>query len=502
MAGTPPPTVPVPGLHRLGREIVALLASAEEDGLDPADYGVDRLRLAVDRAAATTLPSDATARLDAALGAALSRYLTDLRTGRVDPREIHQAYEPPSGAAFDVAAAIAAAMAAGVLAPAVQAATPVVPAYAALRGALARCRAMGAHEAWAEPLAPLPRPSQRGALPKVEPGQEWPGAASLARRLVAWGDLAAMPTPAPTALDDTLVEGLRAFQRRHGLTDDGVLGRATMAALQVTPAQRARQVALTMERLRWTPLMQGSRMIVVNLPEFVLRAYEVDPRGRIVVREQMKVIVGRALDTRTPQFDEAMRFIEFSPYWNVPDSIARKELVPRLRRDPGYFAREGFEFVDRAGRVVEGLTPGRLDAVLAGTLRLRQRPGERNALGDIKFVFPNRDSIFLHHTPATSLFARDRRDLSHGCIRVEHPVALARFVLQDEPGWTEARIREAMAAGTSTTQGLSRPLPVLITYGTALVLGGRLHFFDDVYGHDPVLEAALQRRVRPALPAP
>jgi murein L,D-transpeptidase YcbB/YkuD len=248
--------------------------------------------------------------------------------------------------------------------------------------------------------------------------------------------------------------------------------------------------------------MQGPRRIVVNLPEFVLRAYEVDPNGRIQVREQMKVIVGRALDTRTPQFDEAMRFVEFSPYWNVPDSIARKELVPKLRRDPGYYSRQGFEFVDRAGRVVDGLTTDRLDAVLAGTLRLRQRPGDRNALGDIKFVFPNRDSIFLHHTPATALFARDRRDLSHGCIRVEHPVALARFVLQDEPGWTEARIRAAMAAGTPTTQALSRPLTVLITYGTALVLGGRLHFFDDVYGHDRVLEAALRQRVRPALPLP
>jgi L,D-transpeptidase YcbB len=135
-------------------------------------------------------------------------------------------------------------------------------------------------------------------------------------------------------------------------------------------------------------------------------------------------------------------------------------------------------------------------------LRIRQRPGQRNALGDVKFVFPNNDNIYLHHTPTVGLFARDRRDFSHGCIRVEQPVALARFVLQDEPGWDESRIRAAMAAGTSTTQRLSQPLPVLISYGTALVLDGRLHFFDDIYGHDRVLQAALQQRRRPELPAP
>jgi murein L,D-transpeptidase YcbB/YkuD len=197
-----------------------------------------------------------------------------------------------------------------------------------------------------------------------------------------------------------------------------------------------------------------------------------------------------------------MRFIEFSPYWNVPPSIARGETVPRLRRDPGYFEREGFEFVDPAGRVLAASSPARLDAVLAGTLRIRQRPGPRNALGDIKFVFPNRDAIYLHHTPATALFERDRRDFSHGCIRVEQPVALARFVLEGEGGWDDARIRAAMAAGTSTTLRLARPLPVLIAYGTALVRDGRLHCFDDVYGHDRLLDTALRQRRRPALPTP
>jgi murein L,D-transpeptidase YcbB/YkuD len=260
----------------------------------------------------------------------------------------------------------------------------------------------------------------------------------------------------------------------------------------VTPAARARQIELALERLRWTPLMQGPRMVVINIPEFVLRAYEVND-GRISVRRQMKVVVGKALDTRTPLFDEDMRFIEFSPYWNVPPSIARSEVVPRLRRDPGYLVREGFEFVGADGQVRSTFAAAELDAVLAGRSRIRQRPGPRNALGDIKFVFPNSDNIYLHHTPATQLFERERRDFSHGCIRVERPLELATFVLQGMPAWTEERIRAAMDKRESVTLRLAEPVPVLIAYGTTLVKDGSIHFFDDIYGHDRALDAALRR---------
>jgi murein L,D-transpeptidase YcbB/YkuD len=286
---------------------------------------------------------------------------------------------------------------------------------------------------------------------------------------------------------------VKAFQQRHGLAADGSVGKATLAQLQVPPAARVRQIELMLERLRWTPLMQGPRMVVINIPEFVLRAYEVRD-GQISVRLEMKVIVGKAFSTRTPLFDEDMRFIEFSPYWNVPPSIARGETVPRLRRDPGYFEREGFEFVGPDGRVDRTLSAARLDAVLAGNARIRQRPGPNNALGDIKFVFPNRNHIYLHHTPATQLFERDRRDFSHGCIRVEQPVALAKFVLQGMPEWTEERIGQAMVQGTSATLRLADPVPVLIAYGTTLVKAGRTYFFEDIYGLDRLLDAALRER--------
>ncbi len=234
----------------------------------------------------------------------------------------------------------------------------------------------------------------------------------------------------------------------------------------------------------------------MNVPEFMLRAYTLEGR-RATLALQMRVIVGKALDTRTPLFAEDMRYIEFSPYWNVPPSIAQAELVPKLQRSPGYFARQGFEFVDGDGRALTTLTADNLDAVLRGRLRIRQRPGPANALGDIKFVFPNDENIYLHHTPSPGLFARPRRDFSHGCIRVEAPVALAGFVLEGVPEWDEIRIREAMARGTSSTLRLREPLRVVLAYNTVGVApDGRVMFHPDIYGHDAALDEAL-RRARP-----
>ncbi|HQR56869.1 MAG TPA: L,D-transpeptidase family protein, partial [Burkholderiaceae bacterium] len=365
--------------------------------------------------------------------------------------------------------------------------------------ALARYRALIDDPAWKSPLPPLPV-GARGSPPKLEPGQPYAGLGPLRARLVALGDLAPDAVLA-TIYDGAWVDAVMSFQRRHGLTPDGIVGKATLAQLNVPPGVRERQIVLSLERLRWTPLLQGPRMIVINVPEFVLRAYEV--RGdRILVRATMKVIVGKSMDTRTPLIEEQMRYIEFQPYWNVPPSIARGEVVPRLRRDAGYFDREGFEFVAAQGRVVETLTPGMLDAVLAGTARIRQRPGPRNALGDIKFVFPNRENIYLHHTPSVQLFERDRRDFSHGCIRVEQPVALAMFALDGMPDWTEARIRHAMTETSPSTVRLADPIPVVIAYATAIVKDGRIHFFDDIYGHDRRLDTVLRQPRPPLLTRP
>jgi murein L,D-transpeptidase YcbB/YkuD len=474
------------------RQAVEVLAAAASHGLQPQDYAPAALLEAVTLAGRGPRPDPAAvAQLEQGLTVAMQRYLKDVHVGRIDPQQIQLNFNPVRREAFDPAAYLQAALVAGRLPEAAREATPRMPAYERLREALARYRGLVDHPAWREPLPPLPvvRPARVG---KLEPDQAYVGLAQLADRLIAVGDLAPQPI-APALYEGPLVEAVKAFQLRHGLTGDGVIGKATLAQLQVTPAARVRQIELTLERLRWTPLMQGPRMIVINIPEFVLRAYEVRD-GRISVVQSMKVIVGKALDKRTPLFDADMRYIEFSPYWNVPPSIARAETVPRLRRDPGYFEREGFEFVGPDGRVDTRLSAASLDAVNAGQLRIRQRPGERNALGDIKFVFPNSGHIFLHHTPSTQLFGRDRRDFSHGCIRVEAPVALAQFVLNDMPEWTEERILQAMTKGESATLRLIEPVRVLIAYGTTLVKDGRIYFFDDIYGQDRLLDAALRQR--------
>ncbi|MBT9526824.1 MAG: L,D-transpeptidase family protein [Rhizobacter sp.] len=497
---------PTPQAH----EAVELLLGAASHGLEPEDYGASALQQHLARAAqADPLGAQAIAPLDQALTQGMERYLSDLYRGRVDPRRIHENYSVAWPRDFDAAAALQGALSAGRLSASARELWPRLPIYERFREALARYRALGDHPAWKEPLPPLPG-SKPGHVGKLEPGMPWGGTALLAQRLAALGDLpeqqpattppaettpppAPPAPPAPTYYESPLVNAVQAFQQRHGIAADGVIGRGTWAALQVTPAQRARQIELTLERMRWTPLMQGSRMVVVNIPEFVLRAYEVI-EGQIVVREEMKVIVGKVLDTRTPLFDEDMRYIEFAPYWNVPPSIARDETVPRLRRDPGYWGREGFEFVWGSGEVQTTLSAAGLDATLAGRARIRQRPGPKNALGDIKFVFPNSSNIYLHHTPSVGLFERERRDFSHGCIRVEKPVELAKFVLKDMPEWTEARILEAMGKEESFTLKLTEPVPVLITYGTTLVRDGRIFFFDDIYGHDRLLDAALRAR--------
>ena len=463
----------------LAHEALALLAGAPADGLDPVDYEAERLRAALDHAAAP----EAQAAVAGELEAALRRFLRDINRGRVAPGEIGEHYDSDALLRADPDGLLRQAIADGKLAGAVAAARPHVAEYDELRAALARYRTLATDPLWQRPLPPF-------AGSKLEPGQAWAGTADLTRRLVALGDLPAGTAPA-ASYTGAAVDGVKVFQSRHGLTPDGVIGKGTWEQLQVTPAGRVEQIELALERLRWTP--QPERAVVIYVPEFALRAWDARD-GKRSVRARMNVIVGNAAKTRTPIFDAAMRYIEFSPFWNVPPSIARGETLPKLRRDPAYFDQQGFEFVTRDGRVVGGFSEANLEAVQAGAMRIRQRPGARNALGDIKFVFPNPDNIYLHHTPTPNLFKRDRRDFSHGCIRVEAPVELARFVLANAPEWNEERIVEAMTRGRSNTLRLDEELPVVITYRTAAVIDGKPHFFADIYRKDAALAASLQRR--------
>lgn len=468
------------------QQALDLLQQAESHGLAPADYdpaGLAR-RLAL---ASAPAPLAEQARADVALSAALLRFLAHLHAGRVDPRRlgVRLRTRPP----VDWPAEVLSALFQDRL-PALEArATPAVPMYARLRDALARYR----HLAGAPPPALSP-------LRKLEPGQPYPALAALQERLAAEGDLAP-GAPLPPRYEGELVAAVKRFQLRHGLEEDGVIGRATFAALATPLVQRVRQLELGMERLRWLVPTRAPRLVLINIPAFRLLGFRSGPEG-ITLPAAMNVIVGRAVDTETPLFEEDMLWIEFNPYWNVPPSIARDEIVPRLRRDPGYLARQGMEFVAAGSGRVASTTAGpvELEAVLRGELRIRQRPGPQNALGAVRFVLPNSMNVYLHHTPSVALFRRARRDFSHGCIRVEDPVALARFVLEDQPQWSEARIREAMAGAEQRTVRLATPVPVVIFYTTAVVgRDGKAHFLPDIYGHDRRLQARLEA-LRPPPP--
>ncbi|MBC7857792.1 MAG: L,D-transpeptidase family protein [Burkholderiaceae bacterium] len=461
-------------------QAIALLQAAGADGLDPANYQAGPLANTAAQAGPLS-PAEQSA-FAASLTAAMQRFISDLHFGRVQPRDIHIAFKLPPQQ-FDPNAYLKTAVANHTLAASVRAAAPQLPLYATLREALAHHRELAKHPTVQDALA-------APAGGKLEPGKPYAGLAQLAQRLIALGDLAA-DTQVGTVYSGALVDGVKAFQLRHGLGADGVLGKATLKQLNLPLAARIRQIELTLERLRWTPLLLSERMIVVNVPEFVLRAYELKDGG---MRLSMNVIVGKALNTRTPLFVEEMRAIEFSPYWNIPPSIAKAETVPKLRREPGYFEAQGLEFVGADGHASATLSEANLDAVMQGKMRIRQRPGEKNALGDIKFIFPNNDNIYLHHTPSVELFGRQRRDFSHGCIRIEDPVALARFVLQSQPEWTEERIRAAMDSGKPTTLRLAHPLPVVIAYATVIVKNKQVHFFEDIYGNDKLLDAAMKAK--------
>jgi murein L,D-transpeptidase YcbB/YkuD len=326
----------------------------------------------------------------------------------------------------------------------------------------------------------------------VEPGSSYPGVARLARLLGRLGDLPAdsAAPPGSGTYEKALVDGVKHFQARHGLDPDGRIGKATREQLNTPLTRRVSQLKLTLERWRWVPHEFSRPPIVVNIPEFQLRALNENYRAEI----EMKVVVGRAYRHQTPVFSGEMKHVIFRPYWNVPRSILRAELLPKLRRDRSYLARNGYEVVtSQDSLVTSGVIDDRTLAQLrSGRFSVRQVPGPKNSLGLVKFLFPNEHHVYLHATPATELFSKSRRDFSHGCIRVEKPELLAAWVLRDKADWPPEHIVEAMNNTKTTQVNLDKAIPVLIIYATAVVReNGEVRFFQDIYGQDASLERLL-----------
>ncbi len=483
------------------------LRRAGDRGLDPQDYPGARLAaLLADTIETPHAKAKPWALFDAGLTLAGLRFLSDLHYGRIDPAAVGHNLTV-NRIALDIPATLAHLAAAVDVPVALDALEPQFKHYQLLKQQLVHYRDL-ASEAGINALPPLPAKA-------VKPGDDYVGAAQLQHLLTALGDAAAQPLqPVPQSPPQQplrtftayLSEALKSFQSRHGEKPDGTLGAATFAELTRPLSARVRQIELTMERWRWLPSELISAPIIVNIPQFRLFAFEstIDSEAQI---RQMDVIVGKSFEaTQTPVFSADMTYVIFRPYWEVPYSIARKEIVPAARKNPAYIERHQMEIVSGFGNSTEVVptTAENIERVAVGLRRIRQKPGSNNSLGLIKFMLPNPYNVYLHGTPAQALFSQSRRDFSHGCVRVSDPVALAQYVLRDSPEWTREKILSAMNGESSLTVTMKKPIRVFIVYGTALANEqGRILFFDDIYGHDARLEQALAaRRARSIVPGP
>jgi L,D-transpeptidase YcbB len=463
------------------RAVLDTLADAESYGLRARDYAVS--------VPAGDGASDEAgrARFDVALSSAALRFVDNLHFGRIDPAaDGFHLGQPP--APLDETGILRQLATAASEQPLIASVEPQFYHYGLLKQALGRYRKLAIDPALS-PLPPL-------AVRSVKPGDPFPQAAAVRRLLHALGDFPddAAAASAEPQLDPPLVEAVKRFQERHAIDADGAIGAATYAALATPLAKRVRQIELTLERWRWLPPFTEPP-IIVNIPQYRLFAFN-STRDRKADILQMDVIVGKSYpQTRTPVFADDMKFVIFRPYWDVPRSITLREELPKLRADPGYLEREHLEIVRGGSESATPLpaTPEVLAELAAGTVRLRQRPGPDNALGLVKFMLPNAYNVYLHSTPAQRLFGESHRAFSHGCIRVSDPVALAQYVLRDTPGsWTRETIEAAMNGEDSRRVDLAHPIRVMIVYATVLATeAGPVLFFDDIYGHDRQLAAAL-----------
>lgn len=455
------------------------LGAAGAQGLDPRDYDAawleERRRALASGASAS--PEDL-ARFDTGLTVGFVRFVSDLHIGKVNPKNLEFGLDIDPKK-YDLAELVTAAVRDDRIAETVANAPPAFSQNRLLVEQLARYQRL-ANDPSAIPV---------DVKPPLRPGDAYDGAPALERWLAALGDFRAPLGDAHPVYEGDLADAVKHFQARHGLTPDGVIGAETARALRMPAARRVRQIQLALERLRWIPSLAHGRVVFVDIPAFELFAFDdVGPGSRPAL--EMRVVVGRALRTQTPVFTGALQTVVFAPYWSVPRSITVKEILPKLRRGLGYLEAQDMEIVGPQG--VLPANAASVERLAAGAAELRQRPGPRNALGRVKFLFPNSHSVYLHDTPSQQAFEKSRRDFSHGCVRVAEPAALAAWVLRDAPEWTIERIAVAMGATSETSVRVAPPVPVVIFYTTAIARhDGTISFFDDIYGHDAALEQAL-----------
>lgn len=467
------------------KEMIQVFLQADVEGLNPEDYDGSRWAARLAHLQDSPTPNGQ-ARFDLTLTVCAMRYISAVRIGRINPKHLkfgfdvehkklnlpaflHQILSPSADLKFELTQI-----------------EPPFAEYKATRLALAHYAELAK-----EDDGELPPPP--GIL---FPGGPYSGIVWLTRLLHLTGDLPLDVTvPADTKIYDApLVDAVKSFQAHHGLRVDGYLTKDTVADMNVPFRERVEQLCLSLERYRWLPYEFSQPPVLVNLPGFRLDAF--DKAGKIALT--MAVNVGDAYDFQTPVFENAIRYLVFRPYWNVPPRILREEVIPDIVENRDYVQDTDMEVTTLAGQVVTSGTIS--DAVLkqlrAGTLTVRQKPGPDNALGLVKFIFPNEHQVYLHDTPqSVDMFNTNLRAFSHGCIHVQHPAELAQWLLRDKNEWMLDRVEHAMHEGRDNfTVNLTVPIPILIVYATAVVQqDAEVFFFRDIYGHDAVLEEALAK---------
>jgi murein L,D-transpeptidase YcbB/YkuD len=537
---------------------------AEAKGLNPEDYDASRWPARVQQIAkinashdTSTAAQDTVAQFDSAMTICVMRYISDLRIGRVNPSRFNFDINI-SAKKYDLAEFVSDnAVDASDVSKLITSVEPDSEQYRATEGALARYLQLAKMQEAAHAPA-LPETPKGG----ISPGGSYPAAGELMARLQLEGDApgdypyhppSATPAAQPTAAPQTggtrrprfgsktmararklihrdhaqrpnaaetnsatapeppafnppelppvytheLADAVKLYQHRHGITEDGKLTPETVKSLNVPLTVRVIQLQNSLERWRWLPNQYVNAPLMVNLPEFILRGYNAQHQLDFT----MKVVVGKVVgEHQTPVFAHMMRYLIFRPYWNVPHDIVEKELMTHIKASGvGYLASHNFEVTDSKGNVIPNFTAQQIEH---GGLQVREKPGPKNSLGLVKFMFPNQYDIYLHSTPQPELFERTRRDFSHGCIRVQKPEDLAVWVLANSdtpapPGkdWEPDTIHDVMTDGTDNHQvNLKTPLPVVIFYLTAIQAeDGHTHFFDDIYGYDQKLQEVLSK---------
>ncbi|MFH1375014.1 MAG: L,D-transpeptidase family protein [bacterium] len=466
------------------RTLIGILSEADKEGVRPSDYHLEKLQT-LDRrlrsSAQDKRPMNRGELIDIELLCtdAFLIFGSHMLSGRINPETVDAEWFA-NRKEGDLVAVLEAAIVNGSVDSTLKSLLPRQQEYRNLRAALVRYRSVVANGGW----APVP---EGPALKKGDTGNR---IVALRRRLLLSRDIVAVPTDSEGVFDEELQTAVVRYQSRNGLESDGVVGSATLAALNVTTQERVQQLVTNLERWRWLPQELEDKYVLVNIANFELVVMEYDSPLL-----SMRIVVGRSY-RRTPVFSDRITYLVLNPYWHVPQSLAAADILPAIKKDSTYLVDNDFEVFLGWGADALSIDPRDVDwSEISGRnlqYRFRQRPGSKNALGRVKIMFPNQFNVYLHDTPAKGLFAKAKRDFSSGCIRIAKPLELTDYLLGHDSRWNRSRIETTLQQSAEETVRIPASIPIHILYWTAWVdEDGTVHFRQDIYDRDRPLWEAL-----------